>query len=138
MTGGKCWRGLELASGGSFFSVEAGRWTRAGERRSSEAEQEVRPPPSLFLSRSPLAPLAVMAQAVDFPRVGRNSRARAVDLPRADIIFAPFPAQRLFSPPSPRRVRFPADTHSISRPPLRIRLWRPLESSRRPPDAIRA
>jgi len=86
MTGGKCWRGLELASGGSFFSVEAGRWTRAGERRSSEAEQEVRPPPSLFLSRSPLAPLAVMAQAVDFPRVGRNSRAHTVDfrpLPRA-------------------------------------------------------
>ena len=121
MTGGKCWRGLELASGGSFFSVEAGRWTRAGERRSSEAEQEVRPPPSLFLSRSPLAPLAVMAQAVDFPRVGRNSRARAVDLPRAAVIFAPFPAPR-----------------PISRPPLRIRLWRPLESSRRPPDAIRA
>jgi len=138
MTGGKCWRGLELASGGSFFSVEAGRWTRAGERRSSEAEQEVRPPPSLFLSRSPLAPLAVMAQAVDFPRVGRNSRARAVDLPRAAVIFVPFPAQRSFSPPSPCRVRFPADTHSISRPPLRIRLWRPLECSRRPPDAIRA
>ncbi|CAD6339146.1 unnamed protein product [Miscanthus lutarioriparius] len=37
-----------------------------------------------------------------------------------------------------RRSQFPRPHGRFSPPSLRIRLWRPLESSRRPPDAIRA